>query len=65
MIINKLQDFFAEIESLSAREQEYIADSLLDDVKWLLSWLHSQKELEVLADEAFREFEQGETSIDW
>lgn len=65
MIINKLQDFFTEIESLSAREQEYIADSLLDDVKWLLSWLHSQKELEALADEALQEFEQGETSIDW
>jgi hypothetical protein len=65
MVINKLQIAFSQIETLSVSEQEYIADAILDDIKWWLSWLQSQNELIMLADEALMEFEQGETVQDW
>lgn len=60
-----LQKAIAKLSELPEKEQEEIASLILaeieDEKKWQTSFANSEKQLEVLAEEALAEFKQGNT----
>lgn len=50
-----------KIKTLSDKEQENIAELLLEEFGWDFSYKDSQKELTVLANEALDEYRKGKT----
>ena len=60
-----LQKAIAKLSELPEKEQEEIASLILaeieDEKKWQTSFANSEKQLEVLAEEALTEFKQGKT----
>jgi hypothetical protein len=60
-----LQKVMAKLSELPEKEQEEIASLILaeieDEKKWQTSFANSEKQLEILAEEALTEFKQGKT----
>ncbi len=60
-----LQKAMAKLSELPEKEQEEIASLILaeieDEKKWQTSFANSEKQLEILAEEALTEFKQGKT----
>lgn len=60
-----LQKAIAKLSELPEKEQEEIASLILEEIedekKWQTSFANSEKQLEVLAEEALTEFKQGKT----
>lgn len=60
-----LQNAIAKLSELPKKEQEEIASLILaeieDEKKWQASFANSEKQLEMLAQEALREFKEGKT----
>jgi hypothetical protein len=60
-----LEKAFAEASKLSEDAQDALGALLLEELaseqRWSEAFAHSQHELEMLADEALAEFEQGKT----
>ena len=60
-----LQKAMAKLSELPEKEQEEIASLILaeieDEKKWQTSFVNSDKQLEMLAEEALIEFKQGKT----
>jgi hypothetical protein len=62
-----LERAFAEASKLTPEEQDFLAQTLLDELAseelWEQSFARSQDELARLADEALAEHERGETEL--
>ena len=60
-----LQKVMAKLSELPEKEQEEIASLILaeieDEKKWQTSFANSERQLEILAEEALTEFKQGKT----
>ncbi len=60
-----LQKAIAKLSELPEKEQEEIASLILEEIadeqKWQKSFANSEKQLEMLAEEALTEFKQGKT----
>lgn len=55
----------AKLSELPEKEQEEIASLILEEIedekRWQTSFANSEKQLEILAEEALKEFQQGKT----
>ena len=62
-----LEKAFAEAAKLPPEEQDMLARRLLDDLaaeeRWDQTFVASQPELELLADETLAEYRRGETEL--
>ncbi len=60
-----LKKALAKLSELPENEQEEIASLILEEIedekKWQTSFANSEKQLEMLASEALKEFKQGKT----
>ena len=60
-----VEEAIAKLSELPQKEQEEIASLILEEIadekRWQKSFANSEKELEILANEALLEFKQGKS----
>ena len=56
-----LEKVFAELNKLPSNEQDEIARLIMDDLAWEQKLNTTSDTLEILANEALREFKRGDT----
>ncbi len=59
---NLLDEAVKQISQLSDLEQDEIAKMILDELNWKKSFLTSQTQLGIMADEALRDYKEGKTT---
>ena len=60
-MVAELKKALKEAEKLSKEKQRAMADLILDEIKWELSFQNSQSELSMLAEEALGEYKAKKT----
>ena len=63
---NQVKKAIRKIEELPQKEQEEIANLILEELSWNRTFESSQDQLAILAKEAAEEYQSGETNDqDW
>ena len=60
-MVTELKKALKEAEKLSKEKQRAMADLIIDEIKWDLSFQNSQSELSQLAEEALDEYKAKRT----
>lgn len=60
-MVAELKNALKKVEKLSKEKQKAIAEMILDEVKWELSFQNSQSQLSGLAEEAIHEYKLKKT----
>ena len=57
----ELKNAIEKLEQLSEKEQQLIAQLIVDEIGWVLTLKNSENQLSSLAQEALDEYKKGET----